>query len=65
MANQKVVDVSITVTCMEEDVSAVRSQMKEWYESTDIPLVQRSSGGIKNGEPKRMASWMKAAFGLE
>ena len=59
VAKKNVVDVSIHVTCLEEDADAVSHSLNEWYCNHDVAMVQRQEiGGIGEGEPKPIEAWM-------
>ena len=61
----KVVDVSIQVTCLEEDVAQVCEELNRWFCDSEIALVQRpSTGGIRTGTPRPVRKWMRETLGL-
>lgn len=56
----KVVDVTMHVTCREDDVEIVKASLNNWFCETDIPLVQRPKiGGMYEGKPRPVRDWMK------
>lgn len=55
----KVVDVSMRVTCLEDDADAVERTLSEWFEAHDVALVQGDDGGIDRSEPRPIEDWMK------
>lgn len=60
MTDKNVVDISIHVTCLEDDAEAVRNSMNEWFCNHDVAMVQRQEiGGINAGEPRPIDAWME------
>lgn len=60
MSRPKVVDISIQVTCLEDDFQTVRNSLNEWFCSNDTPLVERpKTGGIRCSAPRSLQPWMK------
>lgn len=56
----KVVNVSIHVTCLEEDSETVQAQLNDWFCTSDTSLVQRPRvGGIKVSTPRPIERWMR------
>ena len=60
---RRVVDVTIQVTCLEDDAETVARDLDDWFCRNDTPLVQRpGTGGIRRSEPRPMRMWMRETF---
>ena len=60
---RKVIDVSIQVTCLEEDAEAVKAELNEWFCRSEAALVQRPrTGGIRISAPRSLQTWMRAVL---
>jgi len=56
----KVVDISIQVTCLEEDAETVKAEMNRWFCENETALVQRPrTGGIDVSALRPIQPWMK------
>lgn len=56
----KVVDVSIQVTCREDEVTQVKSELNAWFCNSEASLVMRPrTGGIQESKPRTMQPWMR------
>jgi hypothetical protein len=56
----KVVDVSIQVTCREDEARQVEAELNDWFCNSEAALVQRPrTGGIWQSKPRAMQPWMR------
>lgn len=63
---EKVVDVSIQVTCLESDAGAVQASLRQWFEQHDVAMVQRPRTGVlRISEPRPVRPWMREALGID
>lgn len=63
---KKVVDVSMQVTCLEQDVETVRAELTQWFRESETPLVIRPrTGGVNTNTPRTIRPWMKETLCLK
>jgi hypothetical protein len=60
MARVKVVDVSIQVTCREDEAGQVTAELNNWFCNSEVSLVQRPrTGGVQVSKSRPMRPWMR------
>ena len=63
---KKVVDVTMHVTCLEDDAPDLRKLMRELFNNPDVALVTRpGKGGISTSKPRKIAKWMMEVLSPE
>jgi hypothetical protein len=59
-SRRKVVDVSIQVTCLEDDANIVKEDLRKWFCEHDVAMVFRHrTGGVKASKPRTLTRWMR------
>jgi hypothetical protein len=57
---KKVVDVSIQVTCCEDEAEQVKAELRHWFRNSEMAMVMRPrTGGFRKSEPRSMQPWMR------
>ena len=61
----KVVDITMQVTCLEDEAETVRQSLNSWFCENETALAQHPrTGGIHTGKPRPIQPWMMETLGL-
>lgn len=55
----KVIDVTFSFTCSEEDADSLKRQLQDWYKTNESTLV---NSAFTISKPRRMEKWMAEHF---
>lgn len=56
---EQVVSVHMSVTCLKRDADAVRQELRQWFNQSDVALIQEDGEGLYVDRPRDIEEYMK------